>query len=794
MSLDYHLIFPVSTGPNFVPCSEESLARLTAALSTQRDEMKLLEDERDSLAKMVSALKAEIQRVSVDHDARLNRYEEEVQVLEAKHQAALNDKRELQKTLDIATSVGDDAKGRVEQLERELQQTNQQLISSEKAYQSVLSSRNELQNEARALKIETGTLGREKEIVDRNCTMLEQSLSDMEKENMKLVKVVTSKSVEVRELSKQLKQRATDQEILEEKFGQLEVDRRQESLELEKLRFSLNSLEASLQDAEKEKNSVEQSRQKDKRRVEQIEADLAQKNLLYDELLAQERSLKALNRDLEQKVVLAGDEARAQESVLGRWKERCQSLEHNINQSCADRAFWEEQAKQLNRTVEELEEERRLLSQEKRTIELKVQQLEEAMNTGDELARVDIDRLREKYLQSERERHELETQLTRSKTEYYDEGQKRARELVDFQRRVDELEQECRLTRDREAEMVAAKDNIIHSLKAEVATCSADLGRSNKRCADLELNVHEAEQRILVMTEKIERYRNELIKSREEADAALEKRSAQTALDVRRLTERMFELDQELTRVVQEREKLLKRSKDDDSRIRILSVELQDTRDELADRQRDVHRLQSDLTERKSENEKHEEQLTALKGSMEKFRATAHARFGALTEENQDITKNLDALRGDKENLHAMLQKAEAERDACFACLKEGREKLSQVIKRGKAGDFLEGSYGAGVLTGYPSLSTNIPRGGSSDLYLTANSIDQLLVLRAEEIAGCLALSAREIIRGTNDENSSLRFRLNSVEEDKRAEVAALKIRIRDIEEDLRGGLTLAHR
>jgi chromosome segregation ATPase len=779
---------------SFVAHSEESLARLSDALNTQRGEMKLLENERNVLASTVSALKGEIRRMSEEHDARLHRDEEEVQVLEARNQVALASRRELQITLDITKSVGDEAKSRVGQLEQELLQTKKELLSSHESHRSVLDSRKELQNEANALKMENDELRREKNRIERNRATAEQSLSMVEQENAKLLEATTSREVEVRELSKRLKQREKDQEGLKDKFRRLEADRRQESLELEKLKFSLKSLEASLEDSEKEKKSAEESRLKDKSRIEVLETELCERNRMYDDLLTENRATKAHSRDLEQKLVFAGDEARTQESTIGRLKERCQSLEDKMNETCSDRTFWEEQTKQLNRTVEKLEEETRVLSMEKRTIELKAKQLEERLNTGDELARGDVDRLRVKYLQSERERQELETLLTRYKTEYYDEEQKKSRELVNYKHRVEQLELECRLARQREAETASTKESTISTLQEEVVTCSANLDRANKRCSDLEVDAQKAEERLLAMTEKLDRYRHELIKSREEADAARDKNSSQTALHIQSLTGRLVELEEQLMRATEARESSLKRSTEEDSTIRLLSAGLDSARDELLARQRDIHRLQSDLSDSESAKKEQEAKMAELKAMMDKFQARAKAQFGAFAEEHQDFTKTLEALRGDKENLRARLRKAEMERDACFTCLKDGREKLSDVIHRGKAGEFLEAEIFVNTSTDFRSLPTKVSRRPSADLYLADNSIDQLLALRAEEIAGCLAFSARETIRGTQDENSSLRFRLNSMEVDKRAEVATLKNRIRDIEEDLRGGSVFSRR
>jgi hypothetical protein len=60
-----------------------------------------------------------------------------------------------------------------------------------------------------------------------------------------------------------------------------------------------------------------------------------------------------------------------------------------------------------------------------------------------------------------------------------------------------------------------------------------------------------------------------------------------------------------------------------------------------------------------------------------------------------------------------------------------------------------------------------------------------MLSLRAEEIAACLAVSAKHSLQESHDEAFHLRSKVFRLEEEKGAEVSSLKARIRFLESEL---------
>ena len=71
------------------------------------------------------------------------------------------------------------------------------------------------------------------------------------------------------------------------------------------------------------------------------------------------------------------------------------------------------------------------------------------------------------------------------------------------------------------------------------------------------------------------------------------------------------------------------------------------------------------------------------------------------------------------------------------------------------------------------------------ELYLTNDPVDHRFSLRAEEIAACLAMSAKHSLEESQLEKSHLRSKVVLLEEEKEAELASLRAKIRFLKNEL---------
>ena len=213
-----------------------------------------------------------------------------------------------------------------------------------------------------------------------------------------------------------------------------------------------------------------------------------------------------------------------------------------------------------------------------------------------------------------------------------------------------------------------------------------------------------------------------------------------------------------------------------------LTDELKRTREELMTKKKELLGLEQ------RQEDVEEDSVPAL--DLAKMRALVR-RMQASTNErvlsmSRDATTLIHVLQDKKDNLELILRKTEKERDACISCLEYGRKKLARVTRTVNDEVFdariIESQSTQDLGTAEIFLSTHPPQ--SSELFLTTFSMDPLeFASRAEEIATCLAVSAKASLGDCQDENLNLRSKIYRLEEERKAAIAALQSRIRLTEE-----------
>jgi hypothetical protein len=296
--------------------------------------------------------------------------------------------------------------------------------------------------------------------------------------------------------------------------------------------------------------------------------------------------------------------------------------------------------------------------------------------------------------------------------------------------------------------------------------------------------------------EIIERYRLEVAHTKEELLIVRERERSQstdTDNEIRRLGKRLSDLEAELAASNRQRDVALSKA-EAESRARLsLSGDLKSqTKDELSRQKNALDRLSRDLERAKVDKQKGEDKISSMESTLRQFQAETKEKVGKVINHHNDSAQLLEkashqnrALEEENKGLERIVGKLQRERDSCYRSLELGRERLASIVSKSSNGRIngelhFDGPADMKSRVANADMISHVP-----ELYLTAYSADQLLSLRAEEIAACLAVSAKDSIQESHDEASHLRSQVYRLEEEKEAEVARLKARIHSLDREL---------
>jgi chromosome segregation ATPase len=303
-------------------------------------------------------------------------------------------------------------------------------------------------------------------------------------------------------------------------------------------------------------------------------------------------------------------------------------------------------------------------------------------------------------------------------------------------------------------------------------------------------------------------HRDEIISLREKETSASHAES-----EVSRLQERLIKLEVTLEITTKEREDAFKKAKNESASYKSMLDELERTRDEVHRYRNAMKNLNEELDQRQEESLKAKERIFQMESSLRAFKNEAKERVSTLADrekhssgilertrhENRDLTSNLH-------NMNDMVERLRRERDICFQSLQDGRKKLSELSSRKDSLVNLEDLFSSPsnqcqsprrsreprITPRYSQLPVEsitgrvVPEIYVSGYHLGAlGSPTTLAEERAEEIAACVALNAKDSLEENLEEVSHLRSQIYRLEDERSVQVASLKSRVRNLEKDL---------
>jgi hypothetical protein len=284
-----------------------------------------------------------------------------------------------------------------------------------------------------------------------------------------------------------------------------------------------------------------------------------------------------------------------------------------------------------------------------------------------------------------------------------------------------------------------------------------------------------------------------------------------TQSDLERLIQKLQRENSELLAANLRREEAESKRSSEMREYQSRASDMDRTKMELDRQKSSMERLGIDLERTKGEKRMANDKIVRMESVLQRFqtetkdkvdRVVSHHRIAAHLLNTSRLENK--ALLDTQSDLERLIQKLQRERNALHQSLAMGRDRLASLSSKSVAG----GRTVAGDSTlrsAIPEIHTrpvhvngNVNANGNSEshmshvipeLYLTdSKSImddQRMLSVRAEEIAACLAMSAKNSLHDTQEEASHLRWQVYRLEEEKETEVSSLKKKIRALERDL---------
>lgn len=756
--------------------------------------MARLSNENEDLQSTVANLKDEIQRNSEDHDNEIQRYEDEVQQVQQQLHITLSDKDNLARDLAETKTVYKDLENRLQTLERELRTSQEKVTSTNEAYNSVRQSRDEFESQIAALRTRLEKVEREKTVAENACGGLKNSLEKSEEQKHLLERELRSNQSTIHELTHKLGMYESDRKELEEKTKRLQSSKSQDQVELDDLRDKARRMGVSLESAEKRRALLEEEQEKDRIQIQRLEIELRDAKESSHRQLEDQRRIERQFHDAEHNLKTAGEQVAKREEMIQRLTAECEKLQQERSQDGSSKIYWEEQSRKLSRTIDDINDERKRLADVQRDNEVYIKKLEEQLRQG-QTVKGEIAHLQEEVRRLKGEKVELESALSREKAVHFEETKRSAAELSKMKGWAEEFKCKIQTMQDREKELGSKKDSEISELRAKLQETRRAFESSTDQLSDFRSKLNAAEGRESLLRKQVEesnktveRYRQEMTQLHEELALGRQREMDQISnidFETQRLNGRIHTLENELARISQERDDALKMYQADSQVSRSLGVELRSAKEELSRQKADYSRITRQLDISESEKRRYEDRLSSLTAYLQKFQTDTKERMESVVNRHKSCAIQIRNLEEQNSGLEQRLLKAIRERDACSQCLQVGRDKLAQLIGKSGAHELLgqlQSNDENGVIESRGSSHHHL----AAPFFNTAEFLEYNLVSRrAEEIAACLAVSAKYCLRASQNEASSLRSQVFQLEEEKEMEVSTLKSRIRSLEREV---------
>jgi chromosome segregation ATPase len=704
---------------------ENIAAEALEAQKLQEEDTRIMTNERNELKSALEVLRGNLDNLSVNHESNIHKYQAEIRQLHGKVEEVQEEKRLLRKSADDA------------RFSLELQTEQIRRLQLE---------REELSSNLSMLK------GCVKKVSEEHSDHLRQFKEEVQGLHTKLDHAV---------IDKLAAEKAAD----EIRFGNDDLVRKVKDLEDELLSYCatnkrLEELRAEDQAIIARLNNERRSNETGMLDVENLKAQLLRMKRhkeQLDDLVAHQKE------EFIQTLKSRDDEIAAYRSKQSILEEELDSLQSQLTLI----------RKEKDESTEQI------ISLQQDGLELK-----RDLHAKDEtIARLqsDVSRLESNSLEDRRDFKKLKSDLQEKETEVL--ALKHNRHKVErlqhdnesLQRSLHSRKEEYRKLvdiRDKEREEYMSQ---IEALKRKVETGTSNEKAYRHQLSDQIQTLRESESSLFQLVRQrdgiIEQLRLDLSTMEGELSKIKLHEKANTNREINHLQQQLADVELRLSSTRKERDDAVRQAK---SKWRAYSNTLED----LEKARDDSRRYKVEVGELHEELSSRQEKIVQMESKARRFQDDIKEKVSSIMcstaalettrRANQELTDNIA-------HLERLVESLRRERNACIASLENGQRKLSQLT-----------STTGQINT--PEHRNN--RLVASELYITSHAVggdhpELLLPLRAEEIASCVAMSARKSLHESEEETSNLRSKVFQLQEEKTAEVSALKAKIRNLEREM---------
>ena len=719
--------------------SAESLTKLRETLGTQRAAMNLMKSRSDALSDTVAALKNQVVNVSEERDIQIQIYQDKVQHLHSQLANAIAEKSTIQNALD-------EAKG-------ELQATKNEVRIGMDSFRTIQADNTKLQAQVEEFQVQLRRLKQDKEMIVQACDKLQHSLTRTKDENNTLKHDISIKEAEIQDLNGKIFQLNNEHKVYEERLSHLNKAIKQEKAENDLVQRSNRSLSILLEDKVNEINTLAEDSRRDKAMIECLQRQLEDSETVQEKIKGEKRKAEKCSNDLEQRLHLAQAEGIAVTNMVASLEVKCQDLQNKCDLTRSDKLYLEEQTAKLTQIIKELRDELQTRTQTKNFADTDIEELEDRIGS----VKSENLRLRELYLLSEREKNDLMAIFNAQKRGPLQELKGKLEKVSINENNIQERDKKSKTMEQREYSSHTTHDSHIFRVMGELEASVAKLKASNGECARCRQRLTHTEQLLCYVREEAETSSSNSI-GRSYAES---------------LHQLVEELEIDLACLAQEHISSHTESQRKPSAVRVLADGFEGTQEEnITMKIKEPLGLEQRLEEDDEETSEHGLDLPKMRALIGNLQSSTNERFRSMS---RDATTIIYNLQDDKEHLEFSLRNTERERDACLNWLECARQKLAGITR----------TVSEEVLQAHiiESQSMQIPA-KSSEIYLTRFPMNKPeFASRAEEIATCLAISAKTSLGYTQNENLNLKSKIHTLEEEKKASIATLQARIRLMDE-----------
>lgn len=739
------------------------------AHKSQVEETRALGAEREELHATIETMQSTLQSLEKDQDDHVSKYHKEIRHLHTKLEETMNDKRSLQ-------LVADDAR-----FQLETQSEKMRLLNLEREeLHSTLSS---IKGSAKKAS------GEHDEYLRRFQYEIEQlhtKLDDAHIDKLGVEKIADENRVAKDDLERKVK--SLEEELSSSRANTLRLEgiRKEEEDTIRKMNVELRRQDSDKIDIENFKHELERL----KRHKDHLESLVAHRKVEsssalqeLEELLAEANSK---NRMLEDELSSVRMDLSLSEKQKAELIEKNRSAYNANSQLSSQLSERDESLERLQTSYENLES---LRNTDKGVI---AKLSEELRNR--ESATLDIEQLHHKMSRLKQDRDHLQHLLESCKNEYERSLEEKANEVSIYASQVETLAMELE------------KASVID--RSYRTDAEAQLRSLQASEVNLIQNLRKRDTTIDMLKDEMATQRDEIVSLREKETSA-----SHAEREVNRLQERLTKLEVTLEITTKEREDAVKKAKNESASYKSMLDDLERTRDEVHRYRNAMKHLNEELDQRQQESLKAKEIIFQRESSLRAFKKEAKERVNTLADREKDSTSILERTRHENrdlnsnlQNMNDMVERLRRERDICFQSLQDGRKKLSELSSRKDSLMNLEDLFST------PSNQRQSPRRRrepqttpryshppmevitnrvAPEIFLSSyhlgvlGSPTSLVEERAEEIAACVALNAKESLQENLQEVSHLRSQIYRLEDERSEQVASLKSRVRNLEKEL---------